>query len=137
MRSPTRPSTTSWTSSSVGSTPSSRSGPSTGCSTALQSGARCATPPPPLPDREAREALRLFCVDVHGFDARVRWPRVREGDDPFDRIGLTFEDGLDGSFRGVASPPGDTLLLGLPAQGVAEEDSLDIAVDHDPPAHAP
>jgi hypothetical protein len=29
------------------------------------------------------------------------------------------------------------VLLRQPAQRVAEEDSLDTAVDHDPPAHAP
>jgi hypothetical protein len=76
-------------------------------------------------------------VDVHGVDARVRRPRVREGDEPLDRLRLALEDGLDGSLRGVASPAGDTVLLGQPAQRVAEEDSLDTAVDNDPPAHPP
>src|SRR3954447_4470137 len=113
MRSHTRPSTTSWTFSSAGSTPSSRSGPSTACSTALRSGERNTRPPrPPLLDREAREVLRLFCVDVHSFDVCVRRPRVREGNEPFDRLGRTLEGGLDGSLTCVPGPAGDTVLLG-------------------------
>ena len=43
----------------------------------------------------------------------------------------------DGSLGGVACPAGDTVLLRQSAKRVAEEDSLDAAVDHDPPAHAP
>jgi hypothetical protein len=67
-------------------------------------------------------------VDVHGFDAGVRGPCARKGDEPFDGLGLALEGGLDGSLRGVASPAGDTVLLGQPPQRVAEEDSLDAAV---------
>jgi len=76
-------------------------------------------------------------VGLHRFDARVGRPGTRKGDEPFDRLGLTLEDGLDGSVRGIASPAADTVPLGQPAQRVAEEDSLDAAVDHDPLAHAP
>jgi hypothetical protein len=68
---------------------------------------------------------------------RVGRPRTREGNEPLDRLGLTLEHGLDGSLRGVASPAGDTVPLGQPTQRVAEEDSLDTAVDHDPSTHAP
>jgi hypothetical protein len=48
-----------------------------------------------------------------------------------DGLGLSLEDGLDCAVLAVPYPAGDAGGFGAAANGVAEEDALDAAVDDD------
>jgi len=91
----------------------------------------------PLPDREAAKAFRRFFGHLHALDECAFGSSPGEVDDPVDRVVLSFEDCLNGTFRSIASPTRDSVLLGEPAKRVAEEHSLHSPMDDKSAPHQP
>jgi hypothetical protein len=82
-----------------------------------------------------RQALRLLLVHLDPLDLRAARPPPAELDEPLDRVGLAFEDGLHGAVPVVAHPAGHAMLEGEAASSVPEEHALHMTVDEDPAAH--
>src|SRR5206468_12209025 len=82
------------------------------------------------------QALGRLVAHVRLVDSRPPRAAPAKVDQSLDGVGLPLEGGLDRSVRVVANPAGHLRHLRAPADGVAEEHSLDEAPDeHPPPDH--
>lgn len=62
----------------------------------------------------------------------MRWTGVAPPNEPSDSVRFAFENGFDGAVRAVAHPARDAGSRSLLAAAVAEEHSLDFAVNNHP-----
>ncbi len=86
------------------------------------------------PDLEARMPLNLATVVEHldRLDPRVGWPLPQVRGDALHRVRRPLQHDLDRPVRTVARPPRDSLGPRPLAGGVAEENSLDMAMNKEP-----
>ena len=77
---------------------------------------------------EATQLLGLLVADVDSVDARIRWTRAHELDQPVDRVGLALDRGFDRAVRHVANPARQVECAGAVRRLCPEEDALDVPV---------
>jgi len=79
-------------------------------------------------DLEPGEPLRRLVADVDALDLGLTRSALREADQLLYVLGLSLEDGLDRAVGTVARPARHVVRLRAPAERVAKEDTLDLAV---------
>ena len=87
-----------------------------------------------LPDQERAQALRLLGLHRNIGHDGVRRATARPVHEAADILSPSFEDRLDPAVGKVAYPPAHSALARHPLAAVAEEDTLDLAMDQDPVA---